>query len=231
MKRCVETTVGAVLICLAAAPALALGPVDGEVGVIYWANEYDSSGGTTVLDSVDSAAPGFRAELWLLDRYGIRAGMYGSDLDDLDMESSEQMSVDLLWRAFSPTSNNFFAVGAGWQETDLSTIGLDGDTSGARVGVEGRVSAGVVYFYGQGSYFPSLKDAESSSGVDGRFEEMEGHEYEVGVSWKMMPFVSLRAGYRVHSVDFVRTDFDLLGTTVAGNAETAGYLAGLTVRF
>lgn len=227
----VDMLLAGLVVAAATLPALAIGPIDGEIGAVYWANEYDTRGGLASLASEDANAPGYRAEVWLFERYGLRAGVYTSDLEDVGMESSEYASVDLLWKAFAPSKNNFLAVGAGWQEMDLTAVGLDGETSGGRLSVEGRVSAGFVYFYGQGSFLPEMDDAESSTGTDGRFEELTGHEVEVGVSWKLLPFVSLRTGYRTHSMEFVRTDFDLLGSEIDGEVESSGFLAGVTIRF
>ena len=84
----------------AAVPAVALGPIDGEVGAVWWANDFDSTGGASTL-TADGDAPGFRAELWVYNKYGVRAGLYTSDLDDVNTENSDYMSVDLLWRPIS----------------------------------------------------------------------------------------------------------------------------------
>lgn len=223
-----------VLFAIGAVPAFALGPIDGEVGAVWWANEFAVNEGGASLTS-DGDAPGYRAELWLLQRYGVRAGVYSSELDDLGGESTEYMSIDLLWRAFSPTANNFFAVGAGWEEMDLGLIGLDGDTSGPRISLEGRIGvAALVYFYGQGSYLPSMDDATASDSALGRFEDLSGHEVEVGVSWKTFPFMSLRAAYRTQRLDYTRTGYTPLpgqAESMEGEVESKGFLAGLSVRF
>lgn len=216
------------LLLLATIPAFAMGPIDGEVGAVWWANEFESTGGASTL-SADGDAPGYRAEMWLFHRYGVRAGAYASDLSDISAADSDYMSVDLLWRAISPLENTFLALGVGYQEMDLASIGLAGDTSGARISAEGRVGLGVVYFYGQGSYLPELDDAPAVQASDGRFFDMTGMEFEVGVSWKMFPFVNLRAGYREHSVDFTREDS--LSNRFEGTAESSGFLAGLTFNF
>jgi hypothetical protein len=170
MSRQLRVAVGLFsLLLFVAMPAQALGPVDGEVSAVWWNNEYAvDEGGLGA--SEDAAAPGFLAELWLFNRYGLRAGVYSSDLDDVGLDSSDYMSVDLLWRAFSPTENSFFALGAGWTEMDLSTIGLDGDTSGARLTAEGRVGIiALLYLYGQGAYMPALDDAPATDPALGRF--------------------------------------------------------------
>ena len=61
-----------------------------------------------------------------------------------------------------------------------------------------------------------------------KLEDMDGYEYELGVSWKFMPLLSLRAGYRETSIDFTETD----GVTdTNGSAESTGFLAGLGIHF
>jgi len=219
------------LLGLASAPALAMGPVDGEVGAVWWASDFDVSSGA----SADAGAPGFRAEVWLFQRWGVRAERYSSDLDEFDGRDSDYTSVDFRWRAFSPSENNYFAIGVGWQRMDLATIGLDGDTSGARLGAEGRISlGGLVYLYGQGSYLPSLDDAPAVDPLMGYFENLDGYELEAGVSWKMAPFVSLRAGYRAQTVNFTLTGFEPIPdgpTEIDGETESTGFLAGLSFRF
>jgi len=228
-------TAGLVLLLgLGSAPALAIGPVDGEFGAVWWASEFDvTEAGDSA--SADSDAPGFRAELWMFKRWGLRAERYSSEFDALDGADSDYTSIDFRWRAFSPSENNYFAFGVGWQQMDLATIGLDGSTSGARLGAEGRIAlAGVVYLYGQGSYLPSLDDAPAVDPAMGQFEDLDGYELETGVSWKMAPFISLRAGYRAQSVSFTRTGFETIPegpTEVEGEAESSGFLAGLTFRF
>ncbi|NIL99866.1 MAG: hypothetical protein GTN89_02585 [Acidobacteria bacterium] len=212
----------------------AAGPVDGEIGAIYWNSEFDSSGVAAL--SSDSGSPGFRGQLWLFNKYGVKAGMYRADLDDFTaVETSDYTSVDLMWRPFSPTQNNYIAVGLGWQEMDLSTIGLQGDTSGIRINVDGRVGFGKILFaYGEASYLPALGDATATTPALGRFESMTGYEYELGVSVKTFPFMQFRAGYRMQSVDFDQTGLDPLlgfGTSMKGSAESSGILAGLTFNF
>ena len=134
------------------------------------------------------------------------------------------MSWERLKLAWPPV-----AFGVGWQQFDLSTIGLDGDTSGARVTAEARASIGVAYVYGQASYQPSLDDAPASDLLGGVFEDLSAYEVELGVSWQFMPLMSLRAGYRQQSVDFTRSG------TISGDfnadAESSGFLVGFGAHF
>ena len=84
------------------------------------------------------------------------------------------------------------------------------------------------------AYLPSLDDGVATLPGYGQFEDLSGHEYEVGISVKPAPFVNLRAGYRVHSIDFNQTGMDPnlgFGTEMAGTAESSGFLAGLVFNF
>jgi hypothetical protein len=214
--------------------SFAAGPVDAEIGAVYWNSEYSGSGVASL--SSDAGSPAFRASLWLFNKYGVKAGVYKTDLQDFGaVEDSSYTSIDLLWRPLSPTSNNYLAVGLGWQEMDLNAIGLEGDTSGARITVEGRVGLGTLFYaYGEGSYMPDLDEAVATTIGLGRFEDLSGQELELGVSWKMAPFVNLRAGYRMHRVEFNQTGLDPLlgfGNAQSGTAESDGYLLGLVFNF
>jgi len=223
----------ALLVLVAGATAEAAGPVDGEIGAVWWNSEFDSTGATAMTD--DAGAPGYRASLWLFNRYGIKAGMYEANLDPGVAPASDYTSIDFMWRAFSPTQNNYVAVGLGWQQMDLLSIGIDGSTSGARINVEGRVGLGkIVFAYGEGSYLPSLDDASALDPMYGQFQDMSGMEYEVGISVKPAPFMNIRAGYRAHSVDFMQTGLDPLlglGPDMDGSAESNGLLLGAVFNF
>jgi hypothetical protein len=224
----------AVSLGLVCAPALAVGPVDGEVGAAWWANSFSASGNGSQVSSA-AGAPGFRAELWFFGRYGLRAERYSSNLNGLDAATSDYTSLDFRWRAFSPTKNNFIAIGAGWQQLDLGTLGLDGATSGARLGLEGRVAAaGAVYIYGQGSYLPDLRDTNAVDPALGQFRDMSGYEYEAGISWTILPVLSMRGGYRGQRIDFTRTGYIVLPgdeEAIEGASESNGFLLGLSFCF
>ncbi len=214
---------------LTAAPARALGPIDGEFGAIWWANEFDSAGGAAGI-SEDSGAPAYRAEIWFVNKVGLRAAVYNADLEDIGAENSDQASVDVLWKVFAPSENNFLAVGAGWQELDLEAIGMADGTSGPRAALEGRIGiVGLLYAYGQGSYYFEHDDADAMVAADGRFSDIDGHEYEVGVFWKMFPFVNMRAGFRASEIGFTRVD--AVGTSFDGTADTEGWFAGVGIHF
>jgi hypothetical protein len=180
------------------APLLAAGPVNGEVSAVWWANDLETSGQTTN-SSEDGSAPGLRAEMWMLERYGLRATRFGSDTNG--SQGADYTSLDVMWRALSPTQNNFVAVGVGWQQLDLQ--GFAEQTSGMRVALEGRVGLmDMLYAYGHGSYLPSLDDTNAIDPTLGRFEDLDAYEYEMGVAWNATPFLNVHAGYRVNTVNF-----------------------------
>jgi hypothetical protein len=224
-----KTVTRAIAVCsiscaLLVAPALAAGPIDGEVSAVWWANELTQNDPTTEV-SDDAAAPGLRAELWMFERYGLRASQFGSDPEDTD--GADYTSVDVLWRALSPTENNFVAVGVGWQQMDV--LGLDDRTSGARVTVEGRVGlAGMLYGYGHGSYLPSLSDVQPSDPALEPFRDLDSYEYELGVAWNALPFMNVHAGYRVQNLSFTYGSATTLSSPPAGPQIESPGSSGLT---
>lgn len=199
---------------LASSPALSLGPVDGEVTALYWRS-------TTEVDDVreDSPAVGGRAELWFFKKLGVSGTQLTAELEGtLDGTDLRYRNLDVKWRVFSPTENNFLALGLGWQEIDES-----GDaTSGPRAMVEGRVGlVGFLYVYGRGAYLANLDDWQLT-GVP--LTDGTGHELEAGVQLKPFPFLQLFAGYRRGSVTFDGPAGDV-------DVATDGALIGIGVNF
>ncbi|MCP4841862.1 MAG: hypothetical protein GY887_09035, partial [Halieaceae bacterium] len=107
---------------LSALPAYALGPVDGEAGVFTWVVDTDDY----TDPSVDTASIGGYAELWLDQRWGLRAALYRVNEDVVSMAPDEQTLVDLKYRLASLTDNTFVALGLGWEQ---DRFGAEGDTS------------------------------------------------------------------------------------------------------
>lgn len=187
--------------------AMALGPVDVEVGAYWWENDLDFA-----QDSSGAGAPGFRAELWLANRWGLRGSSFKSDPDEGD--EVDYRSVDLLARLISPTENSYLAVGAGWETIDTGA----GDTSGVRLAAEGRVGiVGVVYAYGQAAYFPDLDDVANA-------EDLKGKEFEVGLGVNPVPFLHLRGGYRKTEIDYTAGGDD-------DSFSSDGFYAGVALKF
>lgn len=174
---------------LAHSNSFALGPVDGEVGIYWWANEFeaDFSDG-----EIDAGALGGRGEIWFDQKWGMGGQLYQSDLEEDNLDDAEYLNIDFKRRIFSLTDNTFLALGLGWQDVSIENE----SSNGARVLLEGRVGlGGVVYLYGQTAWFPDLDDFSNRSNVDGT-------EFEAGLSFDPLPFFSLRAGYRKFKIDY-----------------------------
>ncbi|MDQ7005731.1 MAG: outer membrane beta-barrel protein [Acidobacteriota bacterium] len=209
-----------VLLACASAPALALGPVDGEFGVIYWLSDTDITvaGDTGSWDSEDI---GFHGQLWLA-KWGLRAGVYKTDLDIGNGAQITYSHLDVQRKLFAPTENNFFALGLGWQQVKIDTD-LSNTASGLRLSAEARIGlVGVIYLYGDGAYYISLGD------FDTELTNPEGWEVEVGISYKPAPFINFRAGYRAHTLDVDTPD---LGPGTGGSIEPSGLILGASVNF
>jgi hypothetical protein len=192
--RLAAIVLAALAVPLWPAPAVAVGPVDGEVTALYWDSDTDVSG-----VSEGSGDLGGRAEVWFLKRYGFSGEFFqpspGGALDGTDLE---YLNLDAKFRILAPSENNFLAVGVGWQKIDVSGD-LTGDTSGPRVVAEGRFSFKIVYIYGRVAWLPELGDLTLGSDT---FTNGQGQELEAGVQIKPFPFFQIFAGYRADKVTF-----------------------------
>jgi len=190
----------------------ALGPVDGEAGIAWWANDFDID---LADGKIDAGAVGAYASLWFFDRWGVKTAWHRSDLGDLSQGSAKYRNIDVQRRLVSITDNTWFAVGLGWQDIDLRD-GIDAD--GPRLATDGRVGlAGIVALYGQIGWFPDLGDA-------GGFRDLRGRDLEFGVIVDVFPFLDVRAGYRAVKIDFK-------DETGSGSAKANGILLGAGVHW
>lgn len=202
------------ILCASALPGLALGPVDGEAGVLYWKHTETLTIGPDSADQ-DGDAGAVHAEVWFLDRWGVR-GAYWKSSPDTDAAGGDINSVhaELAFKLIAPTENTFVAADLGWRRIELG----DFDTGGVRAGLQARFGfAGFVYAFGEVGWTPSMSDT-------GSLREVESKDAQAGVSFEPFPFLSLRAGYR-----FERIDFESSGA--AGEIETKGPFAGLGIHW
>lgn len=180
----------ALLLTALSATSYALGPLDDETGLRWWADDFDTDAFDT---GIEAGAFGGIGGDWWSQRWGLRGGMYRSQLDELDRDGVEYLSLDLKRRVFSSGDSTFFAVGLGWEDVDL---GQGVESQGPRFALDGRAGLfGVLSVYGQAAWFPSMDDASG-------FEDIQGNEFEAGISYDPAPFVSLRAGFRQITLDF-----------------------------
>ncbi len=203
----------AILITLfSPAPCLAAGPVDGELGVVWWANDLDLD----PTGEFDAGAWGGYAGVWLNDRWGARAAFFRSDLDEPGLDQNiDYLSVDVKGRLVSVSENNFIAAGLGWENIDF---GDGGDSDGLRLVLDGRFGLGrLIFVYGQAAWLPVMSDADNRSDLD-------AFEIEAGLGITPFPFLDLRGGYRQFRLDF-KTD------GVEDSATSKGLFIGAGVHF
>lgn len=189
---------------LPASGALAAGPIDGEAGLNWWANDFDADLGD---GDIDAGAAGGHLQLWWNETWGLKGALYRSDLADAgSADDVDYLSVDLKRRLLSVTENNYLAAGVGYEQLDLR----GGDTHGLRLLVEGRIGlVGAVWAYGHSAWMPVFDDTA------GR-EDQDAYEFELGVGFSPLPFMKLSAGWRKFSLDFTDTATDAGRTNSAG---------------
>jgi hypothetical protein len=223
--------VAASLLC--ASPALALGPVDIELSAAYWDATQDfnfAAGGS--IDHFGDGNVMFDGKLsrgkWSLDvtqaNTELESGLFpGSG------RTTDFLIIDFRRRIAEFSEGNYFAIGLGWQQIDVSYAGLPGsaDTSGLRLSAELRTNlAGVIQGYGELGFFPSMDDMTGGPGL--MAESVEGYDYEVGVLIRLAPYLKLKVGYRIESLE---SDGGADNPAPWTSWETTGMLYGLTARF
>lgn len=181
------------LFSLPASSALAAGPVDGEIGLNWWANDFDADFGG---GDVDAGAVGGHLQLWWNQTWGLKGALYRSDLADSgNADDIDYLSVDLKRRLISATENNYLAAGVGYERLDLR----GGDTHGLRLLVEGRAGlVGALWIYGQSAWMPVFDNTAAR-------EDQDAFELEAGLGFTPLPFVKLSAGWRRFTLDFTDT--------------------------
>lgn len=210
MKKRARDSLFLLILLGASTPAWALGPVDGEVGVFWWASNFNAN---VLSDDANAGALGGFGELWWDQKWGLRGALYRSDLKDLDLGTTNEYNLDFKRRLVSLTDNTFLAAGVGYERLSLDG---GGHSSGPRLVLEGRLGVvpGIVYLYGETAWLPSMSDASDRSDID-------GSTFEAGLSYEPLPFFSIRAGYRTFKLDFQN---DMSGEN--GSTRISGFLFG-----
>ncbi len=191
-----------------------LGPVDGEIILSLWNNQFESD----VLDGeVDVGSLTASGEIWINDHWGLRAARYQNDLEDTVLSDENRTQFELRRRFLSLSDNNFFALGLGIEDIDL----VNGESSkGVRISAEARLGlTPLIYVYGRGALMPDMEDA-------GSFSNLSGSEVELGVSFTPLPFLSVKVGYLTLDLDY-----DDLSTGSSGDTRSDGLLIGAGVHW
>ena len=167
--------------------AHALGPIDGEIGAVLWADNAS-------IDDLNNI--GLHGQVWIADKWGLQGGLYSNDLDN-GLGETDYFNIDVYRRWLSLTDHNYIAFGLGWEDIDIGS-GLN--ISGPRLSIKGQVGLGsLISLYGHSTWLPSLDDA---TGI----RDPNGLEVEAGLQISPFPFLSLRAGYRKFDLDFKSDD-------------------------
>jgi hypothetical protein len=177
----------------AGTPALALGPVDIDLGAVYWLSETEDGDAT-----VDSEAPGGFVDLGFGDHWVVGGSYFKADPENQD--GIDFTNVSVKYKFISASRNNFLAIGAGAEKLGVG----DESATSARVFAEGRVSVKIVYFYARAGYLPALADLGPAKGDT-------GSDLDAGIGIKPLPFFYLYAGYTDKTRKYDLGDLDVKG--------------------
>ncbi len=154
-------------------------------------------------------------ELWLSDNWGLQGSYYWGEFENTGVNDAENLSLDIKRRFLTITDKTFLAVGLGWQDIDLH---IGGTSSGPRVLLEGRWGFNnSLSLFGSTAWLPYLDDITAGSDV-------AGNEFEAGVAYDPLPYLSFRAGYR-------RFDLSYDNNGASGNTSSSGLMLGAGIRF
>jgi len=193
--------------------ASALGLVDGELGTVWWANDFQAN---TSTGNYSAGGYGIRGNLWIDNAWGFKGTMLQSDLTEIGLDSNNHYSFDLQRRIFSLSDNSYIALGLGWEQLNLA----NDSSSGSRLQISGRIGLlGMAYLYGHSTWLPQLNNFAG-------YQDVSGSEQEAGISITPFPFLSLRAGYRRFSLDFTNSSSGLGDST-----ETNGFILGAGIHW
>ena len=162
--------------------------------------------GSSELDSSFTGS----GEIWI-NKWGISTELLDNNASSSFFPAdSEYFNLDVKRRFGSKNKSNF-ELGLGWQELNIDS---QLDASGPRVSFGGNLKFLKSFsLYGNTSYFPDLDENISKS------EDVSAYEFEAGLSYKPLPSLSLKAGYRVFNLDLEDPIIEDLGSN-------SGFLLG-----
>lgn len=133
------------------------------------------------------------SELWT-DNWGVSTKLLQNDDNDVFglPADSQYFNFDVKRRVLGSKNKSNLELGLGWQELDIDR---QLNASGPKVSLSGQFNIlDSLQLYGATSYFPELEDNVQNS-------QLKAFEFEAGVSYKPLPSLSLKAGYRVFNLD------------------------------
>lgn len=152
-----------------------------------------------------------KSEIWA-DNWGVTAELRQNDQSNvfgLPKESS-YFNLDVRRRFGSQDKSNI-ELGLGWQELNIDS---QLDASGPKVSLAGKYNLLKDFqVYGSTAYFPELEDQIQADTT------LTAYEFEAGLLYKPLPSFSVKAGYRVFTLDLEDPVLEELGST-------SGFLLG-----
>ncbi|MFT6408837.1 MAG: opacity protein-like surface antigen [Arenicella sp.] len=152
-----------------------------------------------------------KSEIWT-NNWGVSAKLLQNDNNDVfgQPRDSKYFNFDVKHRVLGSQGKSNLELGLGWQQMNIDSRL---DASGPKLSLSGRYDVlRSVQVYGLTSYFPELED-------ELRDGEATGYEIEAGLLYKPLPSWSLKAGYRVFSLDLEDSIVEELGSS-------SGFLLG-----
>ena len=154
-------------------------------------------------------------ELWS-EQWGLSAELLENSNDDVFglPRDSEYFNFDVK-RRFGAKDKSNVELGLGWQEFSIDE---QLQASGPKVSLSGRYTFNnAIQLYGETAYFPELEEQVSNISAT-------GFEFEAGVLYQPIPSLSLKAGYRLFSIDLDDPITEDLGSS-------SGFLLGSDLSF
>lgn len=152
-----------------------------------------------------------KSEVWT-DDWGVSAKLIQNDQDDVFglPRDSKYFNFDVKRRILGSQDTSNLEFGLGWQEFDIDS---KLEASGPRLSLNGRYNIFDSFqVYGLTSYFPELEDDIQNS-------VLKAYEIEAGLLYQPLPSWTLKAGYRVFSLDLEDPVLEELGSS-------SGFLLG-----
>lgn len=152
-----------------------------------------------------------KSEIWS-NNWGVSAKLLQNDNSDVFglPQDSKFLNFDVKRRVLGSQDKSNLELGLGWQQLDIDS---QLEASGPKLSLSGRYNVFSSFqVYGLTSYFPELEDEIQNS-------DATGYEIEAGLLYKPLPSWSLKAGYRVFSLDLQDPVVEELGST-------SGFLLG-----
>jgi hypothetical protein len=192
------------VVALAVSSATAAGPLKGEVEIAYWDADVEAEVGRET-ESSGSREAAFRGRVWV-GGWAVKATYHRLEPGSRHLaETTTLINLDVLHRVISVSGNSYLAMGGGWERIKLEEGGSSAETSGARLVLDGRIGlAGIVYGYGEAAFYPWLSDSDVTilGEIGVGLRDGGGYEWELGVGVEPVPFLVVKAAYRVSTIDF-----------------------------